>query len=126
MSLARTEPCVLLVEDDESLRTMLVVLLNRLGIEVDVADSFRSAREYLEQYAITGLITDYQLGDGKGTTLAAIALERNPYAKLALLSGSTPDVPDNLQGQITILEKPFSPEELRIFLEDFPRAERPA
>ena len=105
---------------------MLVVLLTRLGIQVDVADSFRSAREYLEQYSITGLITDYELGDGKGTSLAEIALQRNPYTKLALLSGSTPDVPVNLQGRITILEKPFSPDELRIFLEDFPRAERPA
>ena len=126
MSIARTEPCVLLVEDDESLRTMLVVLLTRLGIEVDVADSFASAREYLDKFAITGLITDYQLGDGKGTTLAEIALQRNPYAKLALVSGSTPEIPKNLAGRITILEKPFSPEELRIFLEDFPRAERPA
>jgi CheY-like chemotaxis protein len=126
MSLARTQPCVLFVEDNESLRIMFLVLLKKFGIDVDFAESYAEARAYLEKNAITGLITDDELGDGRGTELAEFALSQNPFAKVALVSGGRPDLPESLQGRVTVLEKPFSPAELREFLQDFPRAERPA
>src|SRR5438309_11210598 len=108
MSLAKTQPCVLFVEDDEALRTVFLILLRRLGIDVDVAESYASARAYLEENAITGLITDDALGDGLGTKLAEYAAQRNPNAIIALVSGSEPEIPDSLTDRLTILNKPFT------------------
>jgi DNA-binding NtrC family response regulator len=126
MSLARTQLPVLFVEDDPALLHMFSIMLRRFGIDIDTADSFASARDYLETNAISGLITDHELGDGKGTALAEFALQRNPNARIAIVSGGTLEIPASLQDRVTLLQKPFSQDELRIFLQDFPRAIRPA
>ncbi len=126
MSLARTQLPVLFVEDDPSLRETFATMLQRLGIEIEITDSFASARTYLEQHEIAGLITDNQLGDGKGSDLAELALQRNPNIWVGIVSGSDPELPQSLEDRVTILYKPFSLDELRTFLKDFPRRARPA
>jgi DNA-binding NtrC family response regulator len=126
MSYARTQPPVLFVEDDATLLHMFSIMLRRFGIDIDTANSFASARDYLEANEISGLITDHHLGDGNGFALAEFALRQNPSLRVAIVSGGTLDIPPSLQGRITLLQKPFSQDELRIFLQDFPRAIRPA
>ena len=126
MSLARIQAPILLVEDNEALREMLSTLLRRHGLEIKAFDCFSAAKNFLESFAISGLITDEDLGDGKGTTLAELALRLNPHARIGIISGDSPDLPATLKGRVTQLAKPFSSEELRSFLSDFPRAERPA
>jgi two-component system, NtrC family, response regulator PilR len=126
MSLARTQPCVLFVEDDEDLRLTFATLLRRFGLDIDTADCFAAAKSYLEQNVVSGLITDEHLGDGKGMDLANLALARNPHARVAIVTGNTPRIPASLQGRVLMLQKPFSTEDLRRFLKDFPRSVRPA
>jgi two-component system, NtrC family, response regulator PilR len=121
MSSARTSLPVLFVEDNEALRQTLATMLRRFGIKVEVADSFASARDFLERNEIGGLITDNQLGDGSGLDLAEFALLQNPLARIGIVSGYSPDLPAAMRDRVTLLQKPFSQDELRAFLEDFPR-----
>jgi DNA-binding NtrC family response regulator len=121
MSPLRSELPVLFVEDNEAIRQTLAMMLRRFGIKVEVADSFASARDFLERNRICGLITDNQLGDGSGLDLAELALRRNPNARIGIISGYSPDLPKAMLDRVVLLQKPFSQEELRTFLEDFPR-----
>jgi two-component system response regulator PilR (NtrC family) len=121
VSSARTELPVLFVEDNEALRQTLATMLRRFGLKLVVANSYASARDHLERNEIAGLISDSQLGDGSGLDLAEFALRQNPQARIGIISGFTPDVPEAMQDRVILLQKPFSQDELRTFLEDFPR-----
>lgn len=126
MSLARTQLPVLFVEDDPALLHMFSIMLRKFGIDIDTANSFASAHAYLETNEVSGLITDHHLGDGNGFALAEFALRLNPSIRVAIVSGGTLEIPPSLKGRVTLLQKPFSQDEMRIFLKDFPRAIRPA
>jgi DNA-binding NtrC family response regulator len=121
MSSARSELPVLFVDDNEALRYTLSLMLRKFGVKIEVANSYSSARDFMEQNEICGLITDNELGDGSGLDLAELALQQNPNARIGIISGYTPDLPATLQGRVTLLQKPFSQDELQTFLEDFPR-----
>jgi DNA-binding NtrC family response regulator len=126
MTFAKTQPPVLLAEDNEALLDMFSAMFRKHGLEIETADSYSAARTFLERFAISGLITDEDLGDGKGTTLAELALQKNPHARIGIVSGDQPDLSPALVGRVTLLAKPFSSEELHRFLAHFPRAVRPA
>jgi CheY-like chemotaxis protein len=81
---------VFLLEDDESNRLTMSVLLEEDGFEVTVAASFSEARAILErpggQYDI--FLLDHSVGDGFGTELIPEIRRRYPSAKVVTISGS--------------------------------------
>jgi two-component system, response regulator RegA len=81
---------LLLCDDDESNRLTTSALLEDEGFEVDLASSFAEGQAKLTDPAAAYdlLIFDYELGDGFGSVLAALARSRWPGARVLLLTGA--------------------------------------
>jgi two-component system, response regulator RegA len=81
---------LLLCDDDESNRLTTSALLEDEGFEVELARSYAEGHAKLTapgaSYQL--LIFDYELGDGFGSALAALARSRWPGARVLLLTGS--------------------------------------
>lgn len=81
---------VLLVDDDESIRITLSVLLEEDGYDVDLAASCAAARALLErEVRYDKVLLDNHLGDGLGTDLIPEARKRVPGARIIVMSGNT-------------------------------------
>ena len=79
---------LLLVDDSDSNRITLSVLLEEEGFTVEVAQSFEEARQRIAAGTFDGVLLDQNLGDGKGTDLVPEIRKRMPKAKILLISGS--------------------------------------
>ncbi|HEV8245490.1 MAG TPA: response regulator [Polyangiaceae bacterium] len=81
---------VLLVDDDESNRVTMSVLLEEEGFDVKVAASLAEAESMLvaagSEYDL--FLLDHSLGDGFGTALIPEIRKRFPSAKVVAMSGS--------------------------------------
>jgi CheY-like chemotaxis protein len=81
---------LLLVDDDESNRLTLSVLLEEEDYSVTVAGSCAEARAMLVDTAPYDLVLlDHALGDGVGSDLVAPIRQTMPKAKIVALSGSS-------------------------------------
>jgi len=82
-------PKLLVVDDRDSNRLTLAVLLEEEGFTVQTADSFAQARQSLGGgTTFDGVLLDQNLGDGRGTDLMPLIRECMPNAKVLLISGS--------------------------------------
>ena len=81
---------LLVVDDSESNRFTLQVLLEDAGFTVDTAPSFREAEKRLvpEGSGYQMFLLDEHLGDGLGSKLVPLIRERQPRARLVLMRGS--------------------------------------
>jgi DNA-binding NtrC family response regulator len=82
-------PTVLLVEDEELIRTALVVSLQDAGVDVRVADNADAAMDALtEDKNISAVISDVKMpGSTDGVGLAKWMREHVPAVPLILVSG---------------------------------------
>jgi DNA-binding response OmpR family regulator len=116
---ARPASSVLVVDDDETVRRLMMRALKRAGYSVFGAeDAFVAQRlfdEHRDSLALT--VTDMQMPGMDGAQLAAELLERDPKMKLLFVSGEQKDELLR-QGLLTrdslFLRKPFTP---RVFVE---------
>lgn len=108
---------ILLVDDEESVRSTAARVLRRGGFAVFTAASAEEAAGIWarESGAIGVLVTDVELGGVDGVTLAARCLEDRPRLPVVLTSGYAADelrarrpVPDGCR----FLAKPFTALEL--------------
>jgi two-component system response regulator RegA len=108
---------LLLVDDDESNRLTLSVLLEDEGYAVDVAASFAEARAKIVAPGVAygGVLLDQHLGDGLGLDLLGVMRQHLPGAKAVLISGSTSETEGSNCGADAVLPKgtPF-PEALAL------------
>ena len=81
---------VFLLEDDDSNRLTMSVLLEEDGFDVTVAASFAEATSILARPsgAYDIFLLDHSLGDGFGTELIPEIRQRFPAAKIVTISGS--------------------------------------
>jgi DNA-binding response OmpR family regulator len=82
---------LLLIDDDESNRVTLALLLEEEGFEVAVAASLAEAATALRA-ATAGwdaVLLDSLLGDGRGHELVPLIRERAPSAKIVAVSGGS-------------------------------------
>lgn len=110
-------PAVLVVEDDPATRTLLTVLLSRVGFDVDVIGSGSDAMTLLSAVNYSALLFDLHLPGSSG------------HDVLAFLDGKTPDVIPHIvvvssapnqeldrvrarYSRINVLRKPFDVQEL--------------
>jgi two-component system, sensor histidine kinase len=112
---------VLVVDDDEAVRTGMGLLLSDWGYRCDLAESIDEAVEFARRQAPAVVITDYRLrGPRTGIdVIAALRALRGSDLPALLITGDT--APDRLNeahaSSIPLLHKPVRPEELKHKLE---------
>lgn len=115
-------PLILLVEDEESIRTLVQRALAREGYRVVAAASAEEAMVLLKTPAAVPdlLISDVDLPGLNGVDLARRAREIHPSLRLVLISGAASEAAmdeelrRSLPQGLVFLEKPVSPSELML------------
>jgi two-component system cell cycle sensor histidine kinase/response regulator CckA len=109
---------ILVVEDDEPIRTLAARVLHHTGYEVLVAADSPEALRLADAYpsVIQVLIVDITLPSGNGIALARAILAKRPESAVLYISGFEADalrtVQDGRAPMGGFLEKPFSPDML--------------
>jgi CheY-like chemotaxis protein len=109
----RGEETILLVEDEESLRSVTQEFLSNKGYQVIVAEDFQKALDAAEKNPrhIDLLMTDVVLPGASGPTLADRLAISRPEMKVLFVSGYTADAlvhGDLHRTDFAFLSKPFS------------------
>ncbi|MGH1455657.1 MAG: PAS domain S-box protein [Alphaproteobacteria bacterium] len=104
--------CIMLVEDEDAVRTFSQRALANKGYDVISAEDGESALRLYEQErqkAIDLLITDVVMPGMDGPTLAQRIRQHNPDLKIIFMSGYTEDkLKDHMGKNIYFLPKPFT------------------
>jgi len=104
---------ILLVEDDESMRSLTRQMLQEHGYTVIEADDGKSALEWVESHSdpIDLLLTDVVMRRMSGPELVERLNASHPNLKVVFMSGYTGELiaeREVLKRGVTLLEKPFS------------------
>ena len=78
---------ILLVDDDELVRSGLSSNLERAGFEVFTASCTREAKAHLAQQSVNLAICDLVLGDEDGLDVLHYLQERHPEVAVIILTG---------------------------------------
>jgi two-component system, NtrC family, response regulator AtoC len=106
----RTQPCVLVVEDEAELRDLIVESLSREGFMVAEAPTGAEAMERLKAFAYDALVVDLKLPDADGMDILDAAVARYPEVFAVVMTGFggvTEAVQAIKKGAIDFLIKPF-------------------
>jgi two-component system cell cycle sensor histidine kinase/response regulator CckA len=114
---------VLLVEDDAGVRKIVETMLNRLGYNVILAENGEElvGRIDLIDQPVDLLLTDIIMPGMNGKELAEIVQGKFPDMRVLFISGYSGDILDNIgvfEGQVELLEKPFSRQELGLKIQE--------
>lgn len=111
--------CILIVEDDEVLRTLLLNRLQRRGHMVFCVDSCAEALEEYEHLhdIITTILMDVGLRDTSGYVCLREMLKIEPRARIVFMSGSEEVAPPELAAH-AFLHKPFTLDQLEQAIQD--------
>lgn len=112
-----SEPRVLVVDDDETLRLMLGTMLGDAGYEVRGVHAASAMREALAEWKPDLLLLDILLPDANGVDLLQELKASEDWRELPVLmiSARTPDEMTELAlglGAADVIKKPFRPREL--------------
>lgn len=77
---------VLIIDDEEKLRTLLARIIESEGFEVVEAGDCRSGLKKLEQFAIDVVLSDVKLPDGNGVDLLPKIKSAHPLVEVILLT----------------------------------------
>ncbi len=104
---------VLVVDDEPDVRTVARRMLQRMGWQVEEADSGEAAQKLMEQPGaqIALALLDLTMPGMTGDELATLFRERYPELRIILMSGfSQQELPAHLQasGMVSFLAKPFT------------------
>jgi DNA-binding NtrC family response regulator len=112
-----TDRQVLVVEDDDALRSSILELLRERGYDAEGASDLASARMALELRAYAATVLDVHLADGDGAAFAQELVSTRAMA-IVLITGIelTPTMRELLEPlpgpPVVVLQKPFDPERL--------------
>ncbi|WP_197413397.1 sigma-54 dependent transcriptional regulator [Flavobacterium sp. TAB 87] len=87
---------VLIIDDEEKLRSLMARIITLEGFEVFQAADCKSALKKLEQTEIDVVFCDVKLPDGNGVALSKKIKEHSPYAEIILLTAYG-NIPDGVQ-----------------------------
>jgi two-component system, cell cycle sensor histidine kinase and response regulator CckA len=110
---ALARPTILLVEDEDTLRKLIQLVLRNAGYTVLAAGRGDEALALSERFAprIHLLVSDLVLPESDGQNLARRLLEKRPDLKVLFISGHPLDfVP--IEPRFQFLQKPFAPARL--------------
>jgi two-component system response regulator RegA len=80
-------PRLLLVDDDETLLSVLAAALTRRGFDVTVATDFDGALEAAQAHAPHYAVVDLKFPGGSGLGLVERLMERDPRTRIVVLTG---------------------------------------
>ncbi len=106
---------ILLVEDEDAVRTFSARALSNKGYQVIDAPSGAAALKLLEEKKVDPeiLVTDVMMPEMDGTTLAKIVREKYPHIKIIFISGYAEDkFKEHLGSDVWFLPKPFTLKQL--------------
>jgi len=108
---------VLMVEDEDDLRSTAHELLCLLGVDAVSVDSAEAAERALQSQSFDVLITDVSLPGHNGVVLAQRAVQQQPKLRVVFASGygEPPGVPEGLRYEL--LTKPYGIEQLQALLQ---------
>jgi PAS domain S-box-containing protein len=110
------EGTLLVVEDNDSVRRVVVKVLGRVGMDVLEAESVEEALQQLRHGTrIDAVLTDIVLPGRSGRHLVDRVRESHPHVATIVMSGYTADSPGHpgtLPADVSFLPKPFTPAEL--------------
>jgi two-component system response regulator PilR (NtrC family) len=112
---------ILIVDDERSMREMLVILLKKEGLDVRSAGSRAEAAEALARGGIDLVLTDVKLPDGDGLEILRHVKAGSPETAVVVMTayGTTEmAVAARKLGAEAYILKPFDVDELRIVLRD--------
>lgn len=115
---------VLVVEDDETSRNMLSVLLVRAGYNVHPASDGQEALSEMKRRHFDVVITDYRMPRLDGMAFISLSRIEWPETPVVMVSGDHPDMAKAAvrQGAYAWLHKPYEPKLLLEILLDATRA----
>lgn len=106
---------VLVVDDDEGIRNILVRFLQPTGMEVAEAATGRRALELARATPFTVILTDLGLPDMSGAQLIRALRQVDPRARIVVLSGSADGLEPGEAADLRVdgvLQKPVGMKEL--------------
>ena len=103
---------ILLVEDDDAVRSALAHRLQRLGFAVTTAASGADALQIVEQRTFDLVLTDSVMPGISGPELIEHLREARPDLRIILMSGYTPGESDDAETGYQRLRKPFTTSQL--------------
>jgi two-component system cell cycle sensor histidine kinase/response regulator CckA len=110
---------ILLVEDDDMIRKLIVAGLRRFGHTVEEVSSGEEALAFLSEHSdeIAVVLTDIVLSGIDGVTLANRVAQMCPKLPVVLMSGYADTTNGELSEPRPFIAKPFAPKELATLLE---------
>lgn len=114
------QPKILVVEDDENLRFMIIEALALLDVDVTACSSADEAVSILENLkSFSMVMTDIRMpGNLDGWDLMHLVLNRWPNLPILVSSGYTQAAVSELPANVTLLPKPWALDTLLTTIED--------
>lgn len=113
-------PACLIVDDETDIRELLVLTLERMGINAESASNVGDAKFLLDTHSYGLCITDMRLPDGNGLDLVRHISQHHPGLPVAVITayGSPENAVSALKaGAFDYLSKPISLKQLRPLVE---------
>lgn len=106
---------ILLVDDDDAVRTVLSEQLRDLGMVVETASSGQQAVQHMRKcgHGYDLLLTDYAMPGLNGIETIRSVREVRPEIRAILMTGYADDAAMDDLDQVAVLRKPIDPAELR-------------
>lgn len=107
---------ILLVEDDQDLREVVMNVLEKLNYEVMWCDSFDKAVSLMLTFRFSLVISDINLGSSSGLDVLAWIKQNAPVSRVVLMTGylEDTDIHDALElGVFGFMAKPISKKEIK-------------
>ncbi|MDT8444828.1 MAG: sigma-54 dependent transcriptional regulator [Desulfuromonadales bacterium] len=112
---------ILIVDDEESMRDFLSIMLHREGYQVDTAVDGMQAVNHLRDHSYDLVISDIKMPRMTGLELLAHIKERTPETVVLMVTAfsSTDEAVDAMkQGAYDYITKPFRNEEIRLIVKN--------
>lgn len=115
------KPHILLVEDDNSLRTTLKEQLEKLECSVHAVENGEEALKVLNQQKFTCLISDVRMPKVDGMSLLEKLKEQGIETPVVMMTGYSEysEAEVAKKGGAVLLEKPFNRAKLKELVEDY-------
>ena len=119
---AATVNSVLIVDDDQTLRSQVSTYLSAQGIDCMVAEDGSHALETLERHHPAVVLLDIKMPDISGIDVAAIVSDMEPRPKIILMSGYDDAVIEANKANLDIFAVIEKPVPLRVVAQFLHRA----
>ncbi|KTC65813.1 two-component system response regulator PilR (plasmid) [Legionella adelaidensis] len=90
---------VLIIDDEPDIRELLSLTLSRMGLNSDVADTFKNGLEQIKKNEYFLVLTDMRLPDGEGYEIVRFIQQNKPQLPVAVITAY-----GNIEGAVNTLK----------------------